>query len=162
MAKQTALFIAVIFADRVQYRVYFREKTVYIQYHPDVSISPLKARLCVMTVENWKKNSKNDVFDTAESIFANPLFGIWTIFDKNRANPHFPTNPQKRKGWKEWKSRRSISWDPFLDANICSNGGLIILKLMLKLLMRRSPMHHYSMRSLNYTFWTGKLIFNHH
>ena len=84
------------------------------------------------------------------------------VFRQEWSQSRFSHKSSKAKRLKRMKISSSFSWDSFLDANICSNGGLIILKLMLKLLMRRSPMHHYPMRSLNYTFWAGKLIFNHH
>ena len=80
------------------------------------------------------------------------------VFRQESSKSRFSHKSSKTKRLKRMKISSSISWDPFLDANICSNGGLIILKLMLKLLMRRSPMHHYPMRSLNYTFWAGKLF----
>ena len=55
-----------------------------------------------MTVENWKKNSKNDVFDTAESIFANPLFGISTRIEQ------IPIFPQILKSEKVEKNENLV------------------------------------------------------
>lgn len=94
--------------------------------------------------------------------FANPRFGISTRIEQI---PIFPQILKSEKVEKNRKIENLVKYLVglvFLDANICSNGSLIILKLVLKLLMRRSPMHHYPIRSFNYTFWTGKLIFSHH
>ena len=98
---------------------------------------------------------------STQSIFANPLFGIST-----RMDPSF-SHKSSLESEKVEKNENLVAFLVGLVsgyANICSNGGLIILKLMLKLLMRRiSQMHHYPMRSFNYTFWAGKkLKFNHH
>ena len=72
---------------------------------------------------------------STQSIFANPLFGIST-----RMDPSF-SHKSSLESEKVEKNENLVAFLVGLVsgyANICSNGGLIILKLMLKLLMRPS------------------------